>query len=369
MSLQGSLDGFPLPDVLALLASTKKRGELRVAGHQGAGRVWMADGAVVGAESGSARVPVDVLFQLLRVESGSFTFDPAATVPAGRPLAFESLLAEAQERLAEWHVIEAVVPSLATPVDLSADLPSPEVTVTDTHWRVLRAVAGGGTVADVAHALDLDEFHACRAVKDLVDAGLVAVGDGASEEHDERQASDVGRMEDEVGDAVAALEAATAGEEDDDEATDDDLATATRHEQADADDLVSIPDHLRSARRRAVKGEPGAEPTSTRPAARRSPMAIAAARRRAELGEGSEFGSDLVGAAAAALTPENASALVRELAELGTDTTEAVEVIQAASRAPSTEAKAAALEGVLADDEGEPLNRALLVKFLSSVRS
>src|SRR5205807_8377151 len=105
-------------------------------------------------------------------------------------------------------------------------------------------------------------------------------------------------------------------------------------------------------------------------------------RRRAELAAQSEitqqseitelsddYNGDLVGAAAAALTPENASALVRELAELGTDGGEAAEVIEAASRAPSTEARAAALEGVLANDEGEPLNRALLVKFLSSVRS
>ena len=130
MSLQGSLDGFPLPEVLALLASTKKRGELRVVGHQGAGRVWMADGAVVGAEAGSARVPVAALFQLLRVDEGSFTFDPHADVPAGRPVELEPLLAEAQARLAEWQVVEAVVPSLETTVDLADELPTPKVTVT-----------------------------------------------------------------------------------------------------------------------------------------------------------------------------------------------------------------------------------------------
>src|SRR5438270_2691297 len=89
VSLQGSLDGFPLPDVLALLASTRKRGELRVAGQQGAGRVWVADGAVVAAESGSVRAPVDVLFQLLRVDAGSFSFDPHADVPTGKPFVLE----------------------------------------------------------------------------------------------------------------------------------------------------------------------------------------------------------------------------------------------------------------------------------------
>jgi hypothetical protein len=328
VSLQGSLDGFPLPDVLALLASTKKRGELRVAGQQGAGRVWVADGAVVAAEAGSTRSPVDVLFQLLRVESGNFTFDPHADVPAGKPHDLEPLLAEAEARLSEWLLIEAVVPSMATAVGLAAELPASKVTVTSAQWRVLRAVAGGATVEDVARVLDADEFHACQAVKQMVDAGLVFVGDAVGQ---------VELLEDE-------LEPEPADEDDDDE------------------ELVTIPDHLRGGRRLSREAEPEPE----RPA-RPSPMAIAAARRRAELA--AEDPRDLVGATAAALTPENANALVRELAALGTDVREAAEVIEAASHAPSTAEKAAALEGVLANEEGEPLNRSLLVKFLSSVRS
>ena len=348
MALQGSLDGFPLPDVLALLASTKKRGELRVSGHQGSGRVWMTDGAVVAAESGSARAPVDVLFQLLRVDTGSFSFDPHADVPEGRALELELLLAEAQARLAEWQLISEVVPSLATLVELAEELPSSKATVTAAQWQVLRAVAGGGTVQDVAKVLDVDEFHACQAVKQLVDAGLVTVGEGMSESADDGDEDNV-EQEEEVVDVDAAAE--------------DDAEVDADDESSETDELVTIPDHLRAPRRRP-QPEPEARP-------RLSPLAIAAARRRAELGELNEHNEsgDLVGAAAAALTPENANALVRELSALGTDVREASEVIKAASHAPSTEERAAALEGVLANDEGEPLNRALLVKFLSSVRS
>jgi hypothetical protein len=352
VSLQGSLDSFPLPDVLALLASTKKRGELRVAGHQGAGRVWLADGAIVAAETGSARRPVDALFQLLRVDSGTFTFDADADVPAGKPHELGPLIAEAEARLAEWQLIEAVVPSLATPIDLADKLPATKVTVTAAQWRVLRTIAGGATVKDVAHLLEADEFHACQAVKGLVDAGLVAVGDrvGSSDigddVDDEQTAEDVDVDFDGLAEAV-------------DEPVDDD--------ETDPEELVTIPDHLRAARRLPRQAE--VEPE--RPA-RLDPLAIAAARRRAELAqslESDEKGGDLVGATAAALTPENANSLVRELSALGTDVREAAEVIQAASHAESTEERTAALEGVLANDEGEPLNRSLLVKFLSSVRS
>jgi len=363
VSLQGSLDGFPLPDVLALLGSTKKRGELRVAGQHGAGRVWVSDGAVVGAEAGSVRVPVDVLFQLLRVESGSFTFDPHADVPAGKPHDVEALLAEAQTRLAEWQLIEAVVPSMGAPIQLAEELPATKVTVTAAQWRVLRAVADAETVDDVARLLNADEFHACQMVKRLVDAGLVAVGDRVSADADDGDDEEVENEEAKIIDVEAAAEDDSAVE--DDTAVDDEDSAVDDDSDVDADDLVTIPDHLRGPRRQR---EP--EPEPERPA-RLQPLAIAAARRRAELAKQAERqkSNDLVGAAAAALTPENANSLVRELAALGTDVREAAEVIQAASHAPSTEERAAALEGVLANDEGEPLNRSLLVKFLSSVRS
>jgi hypothetical protein len=293
---------------------------------------------------------VDALFQLLRVDAGSFTFDPHADVPDGKPSDLEPLLAEARARLAEWQEIEAVVPSLAAGVELVDELPSPKVTLSAAQWRVLRAVAGGGTVDDVARTLDLDEFGACQAVKHLVDVGIVAVDGDSAYSDDDADSDDA--EDDADDDAEQGEEVAEAELEDEEEDTDTD--------DTDADGLVTIPAHLRRTRR------PEPEPEPERPA-RRSPMAEAAARRRRELAQ--QQANDLVGATAAALTPENAAALVRELAELGTDGRQAAEVIEAASHATTTEERTAALEGVLANDQGEPLNRALLVKFLSSVRS
>src|SRR5438270_2476204 len=188
----------------------------------------MADGAVVGAQAGSTRAPVDVLFQLLRVDAGSFTFDPAADVPAGKPSDLEPLLAEARARLAEWQEIEAVVPSLAAGVELVDELPSPKVTLSAAQWRVLRAVAAGGTVDDVARALDIDEFGACQAVKRLVDVGIVAVdGDGAYGDDSDADGEDDEAAED---------------DEDDEEVAEADVEVEDADEDdTDTDGLVTIP--------------------------------------------------------------------------------------------------------------------------------
>src|SRR4051794_41929433 len=104
----------------------------------------MADGAVVGAEAGAARVPADALFELLRVDSGSFTFDANADVPPGKPHDLEPLLAEAQARLAEWEIIEASVPSMAATVELAGELPAAKVPGTAAQGGAVRAGAGGG---------------------------------------------------------------------------------------------------------------------------------------------------------------------------------------------------------------------------------
>ena len=118
MALQGTLDTFELPDVLRLLASTKKSGRLTLRSDRGEGDVWLAGGRIVdvttGAGAGASRA--DGLFELLRAHEGSFAFDPGAesSNPSNpsEPGDVEPLLAEAEEALTEWRTIEAVVPSM-----------------------------------------------------------------------------------------------------------------------------------------------------------------------------------------------------------------------------------------------------------------
>ena len=176
MSLQGTLETIPLSDVLSLLAATKKTGELRVTGPRGDGRLWLAAGEVVEAAVPRAATPVDAVFELLRLTAGTFAFEGGATAPKpGDPAPVAALLSEAQARLDVWRSIEAVVPSTASLVSLAGELSSDDVTVSRQQWRHLVAVAAGGDVHGVMERLGVGEFDACRAVKDLVDAGLVTV--------------------------------------------------------------------------------------------------------------------------------------------------------------------------------------------------
>ena len=179
MALQGTLDTFSLPDVLRLLATTSKTGRLRIEGDRGRGSVWLTDGGVVDADADRTLdgTPLDeVVFELLRFESGSFAFDGDDTASeAGDPEDVEALLRRADGLLGEWGELEAVVPSLEHEVTLSSDLSADEVTINADSWRSLVAVSSGRTVGELATALGLTELGVSRAVRDLVDLGVVDV--------------------------------------------------------------------------------------------------------------------------------------------------------------------------------------------------
>jgi hypothetical protein len=183
VALQGTLDTFALPDVLRLLASTKKTGRLHVVGARGSGDVWVRDGSVVGVDTAVASdtgvvdgSTGDVMFELFRLADDAFEFEPDTKPSAPTsPLDVEALLADVEERLAEWRAIEAVVPSLDYWVVLTEDLPAKEVTIDATTWKTIVAVGSGRTVGDLGNDLGLGEVAVSRAVKDLVEARLAEV--------------------------------------------------------------------------------------------------------------------------------------------------------------------------------------------------
>jgi hypothetical protein len=190
VALQGTIDTFALPDVLRLLAATRKTGRLRLSGSRGSGSVWVEDGAVVEldtAQAPHATEAHEALFELLRFEEGSFIFDVDVVCEDPRPPAdVEALLDAAEAQLAEWRAIEAVVPSLDAWVSLRHQLPAAEVTIDRERWATLAAVGAGATVRRIGDELCLAELAVSRAVKALVDVGVVDILDTPPAGQDQR---------------------------------------------------------------------------------------------------------------------------------------------------------------------------------------
>ncbi len=179
MALSGTLETFSLPDVLRLLASTKKTGLLTLEGDRGVGRVWVAEGAITAADSDRGAGEIDgVVFDLLRFVDGSFEFEPGvdASERDGDAHDVESALASAESLLEEWREIESVVPSLDVWVRLVEDVDD-DVVVSPSQWRVLARIGTGTSGHRIAGQLAQGELDVCRQLRDLIDGGLVELDD------------------------------------------------------------------------------------------------------------------------------------------------------------------------------------------------
>jgi hypothetical protein len=161
---------------MALLAASRKSGELRVVGGHVEGRLWLQDGHLVASKVGRTHDHVDAMFELLRLTEGNFVFrDGVQPAEPGAPTTVEPTVKEAQARLEEWKDITEVVPSPEHRVRLIADLPTPEVTLSAEDWRMVMAVALAGSVQGVLEELHAGEFDGFRGIRRMVDAGLVLI--------------------------------------------------------------------------------------------------------------------------------------------------------------------------------------------------
>lgn len=391
MSLQGTLETFALPDVLVLLSSTKKDGELRVTGGRTEGNVWLEKGEVVHAKIGATQVkPVDAIFELLRLQEGTFVFDNDSAAPKkDEAQAVDGVLADAQVRLGEWNEIAKVVPHLDCVVDMAAEAPSDEVIVSRDQWSMLRRVAGGRSVNDLMVALGLSEFDTCKTVKELVETKLASIDVDAKPKAAPAEANgkaDPARSK--SADIVEAAEAKAARDK-----ADRAVAAAAAAADADANAKRTVAAAKAAEPGGAVAAAKADEPagadkisastTGTPKLGEREPDRVAkqdeldalaelASRPRkgvrASTSTEAEEGSDPGAAPTATKTPgdgkpvEEAKALVAQLAALSGDD-------EAEVAAKVTEHLAHGGELPEVPEGDEPINRGLLLKFLSSVRN
>lgn len=365
MALQGTLDTFALPDVLRLLAATKKSGRLSIDGSRGQGVVEVADGAVTSIAAHAAPYAVervDALFELLRFVDGAFTFDAEAPVATVEGVDVEELLAGAEAVLAEWREIEAVVPSLDVTARLRRALASDSVTIPAASWEILSQVGGGTTVRGLGQALDLEELPVSRIVRDLVELGVVELTDGPAADLAEPEPAPEPvpepMPEPEVLPPVAEISLVEASGEP--EPAPADLAAGS----------LPVARPIK-ARKKAQGAEPSVEPEVEidRFIPIDLPAGIGDSGPAVAAESSGEPAVDDLAAAFPGLAQTSAEPSEDELElarQLSTLSPRAADAVRAAAEAETAEERDAALDEATEDG---PINRGLLLKFLSSVKS
>ncbi len=226
MSLNGTLEAFPLTEVLRLLARSQKTGCLSIEASGMHGKLFLEEGLLSYAttrreedlrtdllnagfitepdwllverrERGLSQVLsegvtaedltqfiteqiTDVVFRLRRPGMGAFDFadDIRPRYDTDQRIDVEVCIDEAERRIAEWKEIEEVIPGLNFRLQMAYELPGErEVTITPDTWRLLAALRGQATVVDLADRLQATDFQVAQAMAALVRAKLVEVID------------------------------------------------------------------------------------------------------------------------------------------------------------------------------------------------
>ncbi|MET0160571.1 MAG: DUF4388 domain-containing protein [Acidimicrobiales bacterium] len=386
MALQGTIDTFELTEVVRLLAAGSKTGVLRLEGSRGSGRVWVDEGKVTTItvdHAPRAESLAEAMFELLRFEDGHFTFasDELAN-PAGEPTELDGILVDAEAQLAEWREIEVVVPTTRALVTLRRELTRADVVLDKQRWRLVAAIAGGITVATLGDAMDLGELPVSRAVKDLIELGVIDL--------------DITVADDPVADEAVADEPAGFDEPFPEPAVLAEPAFGT--EPADVppvfigtDPVLSIPDEETNAARAqldefaagfglsdpaiyessAVDASPnGADGSFANGSTEYDALAdfsvgveadggFAPTQAEAPLSPEPAEASPILGAS------NDAAEVARQLSNLSPA---AARAVAAAAKATTDEEREAALAAV-AQEGDEPIDRELLLRFLASVKS
>ncbi len=185
--LKGDLRSFHLPDLVRLIASGRHSGTLSVSDGVSLRTLSFHEGKPVCATSqgpeGPVRDPERILndiYDLFRWQEGTFSFDQRAGPPEGcliLNMSAESLLLNGARWVDNWAIIQRVVPSLEGIFERADGKACPDdVVLTEEEKKVLEALDGTRSVAEVARLCNLTEFETSKIIYGLYLAGLALPG-------------------------------------------------------------------------------------------------------------------------------------------------------------------------------------------------
>jgi hypothetical protein len=186
--LQGTFETLSFAEVLHLLAASGKTGALHVVAGRCRAIVWVADGECRAVEhDGAHGDPGDVQLVQARLvhvggaaarhRDGAFRFVDREAPPwaTAEPVPLADALVAIDHEIARWAEVQRVVPALDLRPRLSPQLAAPELVLDEQRWRVLVAIDGERTVAEIGVATRRDDLAVCEAVAALVEAGAVVL--------------------------------------------------------------------------------------------------------------------------------------------------------------------------------------------------
>lgn len=177
MSLQGSLNELPLPDVIQLVSVSGKTGAFEIRSDEAEGKIFLRDGQIVDALVGRLRGD-SAVYEMAIWSQGTFSFNPGEeSDQVTVNMSNASLMMEAARRLDEWRVLSRKIPSLdLVPYFTSRQQGADQVTLSPQEWILVTRIDGAQTIEEIANELKWAPFDVSKLLFGMITTGLVALG-------------------------------------------------------------------------------------------------------------------------------------------------------------------------------------------------
>jgi hypothetical protein len=177
IAMRGRLEEVPLPDLLQLLATSKKSGTLALRSGEASGAVHLQAGRVVACEIGGRPQlsPRKAFFRIVAWAGGTFELlPPAEPVPTGIDEPLAALLMEGMQQLDELRRLEGPPPA-AGRLSLAAPLRAPLRALGPEELDLVQLALEHGAVSEVVDRSALPDAKALGLLQGLVARGYLAL--------------------------------------------------------------------------------------------------------------------------------------------------------------------------------------------------
>lgn len=178
-TMSGAIDEIPLPDLLQLLSSSKKTGQLVVRGEDGVGSIHLRKGQAVFAiiDDRTEVSPLKSIFRLLTWVKGSFDFDAVetGTFPNEIDLSVPEILMEGLRQIDELSALRDKLPPNHARITVAQPLPIPLRELKPEDLDVVQLVMSYGVVGEVMDKSESFDLEVAQSIVDLVKRKILLV--------------------------------------------------------------------------------------------------------------------------------------------------------------------------------------------------
>lgn len=175
MKLEGSLEIFPLRELIDIAVYSSVTGALNIYCRRGQGRLYFREGVLYHAEHG-ASTGVDALAELFELGDGNFAF--VSEIVSDQETLWGSLTYHLQtaERMAlRWRQVRPYVPTLELTPALLVAREAALRRINPAHQPVLAAIDGQATLRQIAATVNWAAIDVAEAIVQMTLDGVVAL--------------------------------------------------------------------------------------------------------------------------------------------------------------------------------------------------